>query len=81
MKPVYIATFHQSKFGKLMGMTVPQIVDSPSRAPAARSALQPAALDVGSIGAACNFSLNEQGLLAGLMADTPGLEGKPIESG
>jgi acetyl-CoA acetyltransferase len=35
---------------------------------------------VGSIGAACNFSLNEQGLLAGLMADTPGLEGKPIEA-
>ena len=28
VKPIYIATFHQSKFGKLMGMTVPQIVDS-----------------------------------------------------
>ncbi|MCX6628783.1 MAG: hypothetical protein NTW28_14275, partial [Candidatus Solibacter sp.] len=41
---------------------------------------EPAALDVGSIAAACNFSLNEQGLLAGLMADTPGMEGKPIES-
>src|SRR5262249_17275102 len=36
--------------------------------------------DVGSIGAACNFSLNEQGLLAGLMAMTPGMEGKPIEA-
>src|SRR5215467_4189477 len=39
-----------------------------------------AGLDVGSIGAACNFSLNEQGLLAGLMAMTPGMEGKPIEA-
>jgi acetyl-CoA C-acetyltransferase len=39
-----------------------------------------AALDVGSVGAACNFSLNEQGLLAGLMAMTPGLAGKPIEA-
>ena len=35
---------------------------------------------MGSVGAACNFSLNEQGLLAGLMAMTPGLEGKPIEA-
>jgi hypothetical protein len=28
VKPIYIATFHQSKFGKLMGMTVPRILDS-----------------------------------------------------
>ena len=26
MKPVYIAAYHQSEFGKLMGMTVPDIV-------------------------------------------------------
>ena len=26
MKPIYIAAYHQSVFGKLMGMTVPQIV-------------------------------------------------------
>ena len=30
--------------------------------------------------AACNFTLNEQGLLAGLMAQVPGLEAKPIEA-
>jgi acetyl-CoA C-acetyltransferase len=40
----------------------------------------PAAADVGSIGSACNFTLNEQGLLAGLMAMVPGLEGKPLET-
>jgi len=40
----------------------------------------PSLLDVGSIGAACSFSLNEQGLLAGLLAMTPGLAGKPIEA-
>ena len=28
MKPIYIAAYHQSKFGKLMGMTVPEIVDA-----------------------------------------------------
>ena len=71
MKPVYIATFHQSKFGKLMGMTVPQIIDSAIQGACRQIGTDPAALDVGSIGAACNFSLNEQGLLAGLMAREP----------
>ena len=80
MKPVYIAAFHQSKFGKLLGMSVPQIVDNAIRGVCREIGAPASALDVGSIGAACNFSLNEQGLLAGLMAMTPGLEGKPIEA-
>jgi acetyl-CoA C-acetyltransferase len=80
MKPIYIATFHQSKFGKLLGMTVPQIVDAAIQGACRQISADPADLDVGSIGAACNFSLNEQGLLAGLMANTPGLAGKPIEA-
>src|SRR5215475_5082489 len=80
MKPIYIASFHQSRFGKLMGMTVPQIVDSSIQGACREIGIEPGALDVGSIGAACNFSLNEQGLLAGLMAMTGGLEGKPIEA-
>jgi len=42
--------------------------------------VEPAAIDVGSVGAICNISLNQQGLLAGLVADIPGLAGKPIES-
>ena len=80
MKPIYIATFHQSKFGKLMGMGVPEIVDNAIRGACRQIGVPASALDVGSIGAACNFTLNEQGLLAGLMAMTPGLEGKPIEA-
>jgi acetyl-CoA C-acetyltransferase len=80
VKPVYIATFHQSKFGKLMGATVPQIVDQSIQGACRQIGADPASLDVGSIGAACNFSLNEQGLLAGLMAMTPGMEAKPIEA-
>jgi acetyl-CoA acetyltransferase len=80
MKPIYIATFHQSRFGKLLGMTVAQIVDNAIQGACRQISADPAALDVGSIGAACNFSLNEQGLLAGLMAMTPGMEGKPIEA-
>src|SRR5271169_5729463 len=80
MKPIYIAAYHQSKFGKLMGMTVPEIVDSAIQSACRQIGAPASALDVGSIGAACNFSLNRQGLLAGVMAMTPGLEGKPIEA-
>jgi len=38
--------------------------------------IEPAALDLGSIAAACNFTLNEQGLRAGLMASVSRLESK-----
>jgi acetyl-CoA C-acetyltransferase len=80
VKPIYIAAYHQSVFGKLMGMTVPQIVANAVRETCDEIKIEPAALDVGSIGATCNVSLNEQGLLAGLVAQVPGLEAKPIES-
>ncbi|MGE5359135.1 MAG: thiolase family protein, partial [Bacteroidales bacterium] len=79
-KPVYIAAYHQSKFGKLLGMTVPEIVRSAVDGACREIGAEAAALDVGSIGAACNVSLNKQGLLSGLMADVPGLGAKPIES-
>src|SRR5271169_4526738 len=62
-----------------MGMTVPEILSSAIQGACRQIGAPPSALDVGSVGAACNFSLNEQGLLAGLMAMTPGMEGKPME--
>jgi len=80
MKSVYVAAFHQSRFGKLLGMTVPEIVDKAIQGVCREIGVEASALDVGSIGAVCNFTLNEQGLLAGLMAMTPGLEGKPLEA-
>ena len=80
MKPVYIAAYHQSVFGKLLGQTVPEIVANAVNGTCAEIGAEPAALDVASIGAACNISLNEQGLLAGLVAEVPGLAAKPIES-
>ena len=80
MKHIYIAAYHQSKFGKLMAMSVPEIIQNAVNGACSEIAVEPAVLDVGSIGATCNISLNEQGLLAGLMAMLPGLSGKPIES-
>ncbi len=73
MQPIYIAAYHQSKFGKLMAMTVPEIVNASIQSACRQIDVEASALDVGSIGAACNFSLNHQGLLAGVIAMTPGL--------
>ncbi len=80
MKRIYIAAYHQSKFGKLLALTMPEIVDAAIQQACRQIGVPASALDTGSIGAACNFSLNQQGLLAGLMAMTPGLEGKPLEA-
>src|ERR1039457_5062161 len=80
VKNIYIAAYHQSKFGKMMGLTVTEIVDAAIQQACRQIGIQASALDTGSIGAACNFSLNQQGLLAGLMAMTRGLEGKPLEA-
>jgi acetyl-CoA C-acetyltransferase len=80
MKPIYIAAYHQSVFGKLMGMGVPEIVSRAVTETCGEIGIRAEALDVASIGATCNISLNEQGLLAGLVAQVPGLGAKPIES-
>jgi acetyl-CoA C-acetyltransferase len=80
MKPVYIAAYHQSVFGKLLAATVPEIVARAVAGTCGEIGIDAAALDVASIGAACNVSLNEQGLLSGLVAQVPGLDAKPIES-
>ncbi len=80
MKKIYIAAYHQSKFGKLFDMTVPEIVANAVTETCAEIGVEPAGIDVASIGATCNFSLNQQGLLAGLVAMVPGLGAKPIEA-
>ncbi|HEX6975670.1 MAG TPA: thiolase family protein [Vicinamibacterales bacterium] len=80
MKPIYIAGYHQSPFGKLMALSTPEIVGQAVHGACDAIGATPSAIDVGSIGAACNFTLNEQGLLAGLMAMVPGLGSKPIEA-
>jgi acetyl-CoA acetyltransferase len=79
-KRVYIAAYHQSKFGKLLGMTIPEIIRNAVDGACREIGTAASALDVGSVGAACNLSLNEQGLLSGLMAEVPGLAAKPIEA-
>ncbi len=79
-KPIFVAAYHQSEFGKLMGLTVPDIVKASVAGVCQSIRADPAVVDVGSVGATCTYTLNQQGLLAGLMAAVPGLAGKPIES-
>ncbi len=78
--PIYIAAYHQSPFGKLGSVSVPDIVGRAVVETCAGAKVDPAAVDVAAIGATCNFSLNQQGLLAGLVAMVPGLASKPIEA-
>ena len=79
-KQLFIAAYHQSRFGKLKTLTVPQIVHDAVTGASGEIDAEPASVDVGSIASACGFTLNDQGLLSGLMAMVPGLEGKPMES-
>lgn len=80
MKKIYIASYHQSEFGKLMEMSVPAIVRASVEGACAEIGVPPRELGTASIGAACGFTLNGQGLLAGLIADVEGMAGKPIEA-
>jgi acetyl-CoA C-acetyltransferase len=80
MKRLYVAAYHQSKFGKLMDMDVPTIVRSAVEGACGEIGVEPGAMDLGAIGAVCNFSLNRQGLLSGLMAMVTGLESKPLHA-
>lgn len=61
-----------------MGMKLPDILANAVDGVCRQIDVSAAVIDVASVAAGCNFSLNEQGLLAGLVASVPGLEGKPI---
>ena len=80
MKPIYIAAYQQSRFGKLLGATVPEIIRTAAEETCRSVKAEASTVDLATIGAVCNLTLNEQGLLSGLLAMTPGLEAKPIES-
>src|SRR5277367_785013 len=80
MKPIYIAAYHQSKFGKLLAVTQEQMIACAVSGVCAEIGVTPRELDSGSIAAACNFSLHQQGLMAGLLAGVPGMASKPIEA-
>ena len=80
MKRLYLAAYHQSPFGKLFQMGVPEILSRAVTETCDSIKVEPSVIDVAAVGATCHFSLNNQGLLSGLLAMVPGLGGKPIET-
>ncbi|WP_263357404.1 thiolase family protein [Acidicapsa ligni] len=80
MKPIYIAAYHQSRFGKLLSLTQAEMIRLAVTDTCAEIGITADQLDSGSIAAACNFSLHQQGLLAGLLAGVPGMAAKPLEA-
>lgn len=80
MKPIYLAAYHQSRFGKLGAIGVPEMIERAVTGACAEIGVDASSIDVASVGAACGFTLNRQGLLAGLVASVPGLAAKPIEA-
>src|ERR1700733_8193495 len=80
MKPIYIAAYHQSKFGKLLAVTQEQMIAHAVAEVCAEIGITADLIDTGSIAAACNFSLHQQGLMAGLLAGVRGMPAKPIEA-
>jgi len=80
MKPIYIAAYHQSKFGKLLAMTQEQMIAVAVAGVCGEIGANAEMIDSGSIAAVCNFSLHQQGLMAGLLAGVPGMAAKPIEA-
>ena len=80
MKPIYIAAYHQSKFGKLLAMTQEEMIAAAVAGVCAEIGVNAHAMDSGSIAAACNFSLHQQGLMAGLLAGVEGMAAKPLEA-
>jgi acetyl-CoA C-acetyltransferase len=80
MKPIYIAAYHQSKFGKLLALTQEQMICAAVSGVCSEIGVAADLIDSGSIAAACNFSLHQQGLMAGLLAGVPGMAAKPLEA-
>jgi len=80
MKPIYVVAYRQSPFGKLGDVGVPEILRTAVEEACAELGIATRTLDVASVAAACGFTLSRQGLLAGLVAEVPGLAGKPIEA-
>ena len=80
MKPIYIAAYHQSKFGKLFTLTQEEMIAQAVAGVCAEIGITAGEIDCGAIAAACNFSLHQQGLMAGLLAGVDGLAAKPLEA-
>ena len=66
-KPVYVAAYHQSKFGKLMGMTLPEIVSNAALGACKEIGADASALDHGSVPTSPQTSVTERWMISGTL--------------
>lgn len=75
---VYLVGYHQSAFGKLYDVTLEQMLGRAALGALEAAGGSPEVVDTVSIAGLCAPLLNDQLLLAGLMAEVPGFAGKSI---
>jgi len=79
MTRVFIVGYNQSKFGKLMDMSLERMLSNAAMPLLERAGATPEVVDTVSMAGLCTTMLNDQSLLGGLMAMAPGFAGKPID--
>ena len=79
MTGVYIVGYHQSPFGKLYDVSLEQMLRDAALGVLEPLGAKPEAVDTIGLAACCTPLLNDQMLLSGLLAETPGFAGKMID--
>ncbi len=79
MTRVFIVGYNQSKFGKLMDMSLERMLHDAAMPALERAGGTPDVVDTVSMAGLCTTMLNDQSLLGGLMAMAPGFAGKSID--
>lgn len=78
-KRIFVIGYHQSPFGKLGAISLPGIVHEAVTGAAGDAGIPVEAIDVASVAGLLTALLQDQTLLAGLVAAVPGMAGKPID--
>ena len=78
-KRIFVVGYHQSPFGKLGAMTLSEMIHDAVLGTAADACVPTDAIDVASVAGLLTPLLQDQTLLAGLVASVPGMASKPID--
>lgn len=80
MKGIYLVGYHQSKFGKLLGMRLEEMLRNATTGVLDTVGATTEVVDTVGVAGCCTALLNDQMLLSGLVAQVPGLGGKMIDT-
>jgi len=77
---IFVVGYHQSAFGKLGAMTVQEMISKAAEGAAADAGISVSGIDVGAVAGLLAPILNDQTLMAGMLAMVPGMAAKNIET-